>query len=133
MTSLLRTMTGAQNPVVDYRSLKALSNSSRVDAVKTINDLSRRLSSRSFSSSLTSGPSNKSRHRYMTTSPLDVIGAAPPSTSPILHSGLAHSMAAIIHFTTRKNLHLPYPRHEVTDANNTITNASALSPVVATV
>ncbi|KAF4824600.1 hypothetical protein CGCTS75_v010033 [Colletotrichum tropicale] len=50
MTRLLRVMTRTQSPAIDYRSLKSLSNSSRLDAVRTINDLSRRLSSTSLKS-----------------------------------------------------------------------------------
>ncbi|KAK1659265.1 hypothetical protein BDP55DRAFT_637139 [Colletotrichum godetiae] len=45
--NLLHLMTRGQNPVIDYQSLKTLSNSSRVDAVKAINDLSQRLSTSS--------------------------------------------------------------------------------------
>lgn len=50
MTRLLRVMTRTQSPAIDYRSLRSLSNSSRLDAVRTINDLSRRLSSTSLKS-----------------------------------------------------------------------------------
>ncbi|KAF3808033.1 hypothetical protein GCG54_00012611 [Colletotrichum gloeosporioides] len=63
MTRLLRVMTRTQSPAIDYRSLRSLSNSSRLDAVKTINDLSRRLSSTSLKSKSSSGSSKKSnRH-----------------------------------------------------------------------
>lgn len=54
-------MTRGQNPVIDYQSLKTLSNSSRVDAVKAINDLSRRLSTPSLKSS-SSKSSKKHKH-----------------------------------------------------------------------
>ncbi|KAH0441599.1 hypothetical protein CcaCcLH18_01859 [Colletotrichum camelliae] len=49
------------SPTIDYRSLRSLSNSSRLDAVKTINDLSRRLSSTSLKSKSSSGSSKKSK------------------------------------------------------------------------
>ncbi|KAK7434004.1 hypothetical protein CaCOL14_005289 [Colletotrichum acutatum] len=60
-TNLLHLMTRGQNPLIDYQSLKTLSNSSRVDAVKAINDLSRRLSTPSLKSS-SSGPSKRNKH-----------------------------------------------------------------------
>ncbi|OHE92431.1 hypothetical protein CORC01_12292 [Colletotrichum orchidophilum] len=59
-TRLLHLMTRGQNPVIDYQSLKTLSNSSRIDAVKAINDLSRRLSTSSLEPS-SSGSSKKSK------------------------------------------------------------------------
>ncbi|WYZ46476.1 hypothetical protein EsH8_IX_000701 [Colletotrichum jinshuiense] len=62
MTRLLRLITRGQNPIIDYQSLKTLSNSSRVDAVKTINDLSRRLSTSSARSS-SSASSKKERRQ----------------------------------------------------------------------
>ncbi|KAL2875534.1 hypothetical protein SGCOL_009303 [Colletotrichum sp. CLE4] len=58
--NLLHLMTRGQNPVIDYQSLKTLSNSSRVDAVKAINDLSQRLSTSSLKSH-SSGSSKKSK------------------------------------------------------------------------
>ncbi|KAF9870852.1 hypothetical protein CkaCkLH20_11751 [Colletotrichum karsti] len=67
MTRLLRVMTRTQNPVIDYRSLRSLSNSSRVDAVRTINELSRRLSSSSLRSS--PGASMKREDKKRTESP----------------------------------------------------------------
>ncbi|KAF6835837.1 hypothetical protein CPLU01_04114 [Colletotrichum plurivorum] len=49
-----------QNSVIDYQSWRSLSSSSRVDAVKAINDLSRRLSSSTLKSS--SSSSNKAKY-----------------------------------------------------------------------
>ncbi|KAH9236916.1 hypothetical protein K456DRAFT_1475681 [Colletotrichum gloeosporioides 23] len=64
MTRLLRVMTRTQTPAIDYRSLRSLSNSSRLDAVRTINDLSRRLSSTSLKSK-----SSKKSKRHTTIIP----------------------------------------------------------------
>ncbi|KAK1978127.1 hypothetical protein LZ30DRAFT_599825 [Colletotrichum cereale] len=68
MTRLLHLMTRGQKPVIDYNSLKTLSNSSRVDAVKTIKDLSRRLNDPSLNS-ISSG-SDKESKRQKRSNPL---------------------------------------------------------------
>jgi hypothetical protein len=52
-------MANHQRPVVDYASLVSLSNSSRIDAIKTMDQLSYRLSS----SSRSSGKSRQARSR----------------------------------------------------------------------
>lgn len=67
LTRLLSLGRGTRNPVIDYQSWRSLSNSSRVDAVKAINDLSRRLSSSAVRSS--SSSSNKSKHARGTRAP----------------------------------------------------------------
>jgi hypothetical protein len=53
-------MASHQRPMVDYASLVSLSNSSRIDAIKTIDQLSHRLSSSSRSSS---GKSRQARSK----------------------------------------------------------------------
>ncbi|KAK1594061.1 uncharacterized protein LY79DRAFT_513272 [Colletotrichum navitas] len=62
MTRLLHLITRGQKPVIDYHSLRTLSNSSRIDAVKTIKDLSRRLNATS-SNSISSGLGEKSKRQ----------------------------------------------------------------------
>ncbi|KAL0933026.1 uncharacterized protein CTRU02_211989 [Colletotrichum truncatum] len=66
MTRLLRAMTETQNPTIDYQSLRSLSSSLSLDAVKTINGLSRRLSSSSFKSNSASSKKSKSKKRTKT-------------------------------------------------------------------
>lgn len=44
LTQVLRTVIGTPDAVIDYESLVALSNSSRIDAIRAIDDLSRRIS-----------------------------------------------------------------------------------------
>ncbi|KAK1968269.1 hypothetical protein LY78DRAFT_632294 [Colletotrichum sublineola] len=68
MTQLLHLMTGVQKPVIDYHSLRTLSNSSRSDAIKTIEDLSRRLNAPSLNS-ISSGPGEKCRQQKRSSLP----------------------------------------------------------------
>ncbi|OHW96703.1 hypothetical protein CSPAE12_04738 [Colletotrichum incanum] len=72
MTRLLRLMTRGQKPVIDYHSLKTLSNSSRIDAVKAINDLSRRLSAPTLKST-SSKSVKKSKRQKRTNIPGKVL------------------------------------------------------------
>ncbi|TQN65075.1 hypothetical protein CSHISOI_10346 [Colletotrichum shisoi] len=59
---LVRPMRG-QAPGINYRSLQLLSNSSRVDAVKTIDDLSRRLGVSSRESTLSGSRATSKQHK----------------------------------------------------------------------
>ncbi|KAI0124420.1 hypothetical protein BJ170DRAFT_686773 [Xylariales sp. AK1849] len=67
----LLSLAKTQRPVINYESLMSLSNSSRIDAIQTMDRLSRRLSSssgllrenRRFISSVSSSSSEKSRKR----------------------------------------------------------------------
>ncbi|KAK2017913.1 hypothetical protein LZ32DRAFT_423329 [Colletotrichum eremochloae] len=68
MTQLLHLMTGVQKPVIDYHSLRTLSNSSRSDAIKTIEDLSRRLNAPSLNS-ISSGSGEKCRQQKRSSLP----------------------------------------------------------------
>ncbi|KAK2023669.1 hypothetical protein LX32DRAFT_667203 [Colletotrichum zoysiae] len=62
MTRLLHIMARERKPVIDYHSLRTLSNSSRIDAVKTIEDLSRRLNAPSLKL-ISSGSDEKSKRQ----------------------------------------------------------------------
>ncbi|GKT66655.1 hypothetical protein ColTof4_04145 [Colletotrichum tofieldiae] len=68
MIRLLHLMTRGQKPVIDYPSLKTLSNSSRIDAVKTINDLSRRLSAPALKSTSPGSVGKSKRQKRANTS-----------------------------------------------------------------
>ena len=70
VTKLLRISSKEQNPMLDYESLMTLSNSSRIDAIRTIDNLSRRLGSNNSSRMTTTSTSSKSR------------AAPPPDPSP---------------------------------------------------
>ncbi|KAJ0117666.1 hypothetical protein J7T55_001865 [Diaporthe amygdali] len=60
IASLLRTASKGQGQALDYQSLMSLSNSSRLQAIKTFDQLSRRLDSKSSRSSVASTASSKS-------------------------------------------------------------------------
>jgi hypothetical protein len=70
VTKLLRISSKEQNPMLDYESLMTLSNSSRIDAIRTIDNLSRRLGSNNSSRVTTTTTSSKSR------------ASPPPNPSP---------------------------------------------------
>ncbi|KAK2059640.1 hypothetical protein LY76DRAFT_592168 [Colletotrichum caudatum] len=61
-TRLLHLMAREQTPVIDYHSLRVLSNSSRIDAVETIENLSHRLNA-PYLKSISSGPDEKSKRQ----------------------------------------------------------------------
>ncbi|KAK2001974.1 hypothetical protein LX36DRAFT_299029 [Colletotrichum falcatum] len=85
MTRLLHLMTRGQRPAIDYRSLRTLSNSSRVDAVKTIKDLSRRVNASSLTS--TSSSSDEKGKRQKRSNLLSKVpkhkGKKPPGPKPL--------------------------------------------------
>ena len=55
LTRVLRTATGTPDAVIDYESLASLSNASRIDAIKAINGLSRRISDTGLTSASEKG------------------------------------------------------------------------------
>ncbi|KAK0754820.1 hypothetical protein B0T18DRAFT_386637 [Schizothecium vesticola] len=71
VTKLLRISSKEQNPMLDYESLMTLSNSSRIDAIRTIDNLSRRL-----------GSNNSSRVTTTTTTSSKSRASPPPNPSP---------------------------------------------------
>lgn len=60
IANLMRTASKSQGAALDYQSLMSLSNSSRLQAIKTFDQLSRRLDSKSSRSSVASTTSSKS-------------------------------------------------------------------------
>ncbi|KAK0626660.1 hypothetical protein B0T14DRAFT_562548 [Immersiella caudata] len=71
IANLLRLSGKEQKPVLDYDSLMSLSNASRVEAIRTINHLSRRL-----------GSNNSSRASMTYTSTAGSSSASPPPLAP---------------------------------------------------
>lgn len=68
IANLIRTASKSHTPGLDYQSLMSLSNSSRLQAIKTFDQLSRRLDSKSSRSSAASTSSSKSSRTSRTSS-----------------------------------------------------------------
>ncbi|KAL1851409.1 hypothetical protein Daus18300_012520 [Diaporthe australafricana] len=114
IANLMRTASKNQGAALDYQSLMSLSNSSRLQAIKTFDQLSRRLDSKSSRSSVASTTSSKSSRTSKSSS-----SKASKSTSSSKSSGASGSSGSGRHKTktSKKHAHAdrkdPRPRdHE---------------------
>ncbi|KAI3400168.1 hypothetical protein diail_4053 [Diaporthe ilicicola] len=96
IANLMRTASKGQGSALDYESLMSLSNSSRLQAIKTFDQLSRRLDSKSSRSSVGSAASSKSSRTSKSSS-----SKASKSTSSSQSSGASRSSDSRRHKKTR--------------------------------